>query len=187
MWRGTEDGGPGARGALNVDGWRREAAPSRAGGALDLADGPDVRTAFGSLLRDWPWETFTTWTFRDRCGPVKAEREVREWLRWLAYQHRAPFAWMFGTEQEPGADRPHAHGLLIGTRGVRWEPLWSAWYARNGAMRTEAPRDGDAVTFYCTKYVAKRGEVYFSDNLHEFRAGARPARAGVRPGEQFGW
>jgi len=186
-WRGDANGGPGARAWLNVDAWRREAVRGREEGSLDLNDG-DVRSAFGVMLAEWDWDTFCTWTFREMCGPIKAEREVREWLRWVAYGQGEPVGWVYGTEQEPGADRPHAHGLLVGTKGVLWEPLWRSWFIRNGAMRTEVPRSGEAVGFYCTKYIAKRGAVYFSGNLEAFRAGrtARIVRAAAeRVGEQL--
>lgn len=149
---------------------------------------PAVREAFGEMLREWPWSWYMTWTFRDRVGPVKVAQEVRQHLRLIEWGQGYRIGWLFGLEQEHGADRPHAHGLICGEREdgsqVLMEPYWRAWQDRMGAgrfVRTMGPLD--AVTFYCTKYSVKGGELFMSDNLATFRRRHSAQRSGAPPAD----
>jgi len=133
-----------------------------------------VREAFGKLLEEWPWTWYMTWTFRDPVGPVKATHEIRQHLSLIEWGMGRRIGWMYGLEQEYGADRPHGHGLICGGREegrMLMEPYWRAWFDRNGAGRFEAPRGQLGVSFYCAKYSGKRGEIFVSDNIGKFRSG----------------
>lgn len=149
-----------------------------------------VREAFGRLLQEWPWELYCTWTFADPVGPVKAIHEIRQHLSLIEWGMGRRIGWMFGLEQEYGADRPHGHGLVCGDRrlldeivlykgkphewrGLRIEPYWLAWMDRNGAGRFEIPKGQPNVSFYCAKYSGKRGEIFVSDNIERFRSPGR--------------
>lgn len=113
-----------------------------------------------------------TWTFRDPVGPVKATHEIRQHLSLIEWGQGRCMGWMFGLEQEYGADRPHGHGLICGGREsgrMLMEPYWHAWNERNGAGRFEAPKGQLNVSFYCAKYSGKRGEIFVSDNIDKFR------------------
>lgn len=132
-----------------------------------------VREAFGKLLEEWPWKWYMTWTFRDPVGPVKVTHEIRQHLSLIEWGMGRRIGWMFGLEQEYGADRPHGHGLICGGREDRdllMEPYWHAWNERNGAGRFVKVQGGqEPVTFYCAKYSGKRGEIFLSDNIEKFR------------------
>jgi hypothetical protein len=148
----------------------------------------------GELLSTFPWRVYLTWTFRDRIGPEGALREIRAHLRLFEFGFGREVGWVVGLEQEPGAPWPHAHGLLCGDRVVEpvtlykgrahertvplLEPYWRAWFDRHGSAKFEVI-EGDArgCSFYCAKYATKRGELYFSPNLHEFRGSGAPIRA----------
>ena len=152
---------------------------------------PTLREAFGVLLAEWPWELYLTWTFDERVGEVKAAHEIRQHVSFIEWAMRREIGWMFGLEQEYGADRPHGHGLICGAerlieemelykdkpherRTLRIEPYWLAWKDRNGAGRFEIVKGREDVSFYCAKYAGKRGEIFLSDNLGRFRRWRRP-------------
>jgi hypothetical protein len=123
---------------------------------------------------------YMTWTFRDPVGPVKVTHEIRQHLSFIEWGMGRRIGWMFGLEQEYGADRPHGHGLICGSREDRallMEPYHHAWYERNGAGRFEKVDRGIAVSFYCAKYSGKRGEIFLSDNIEKFRS---PGRGCIR-------
>jgi hypothetical protein len=163
-----------------------------------------IREAFGELLSEWPWVWYLTWTFRDRVGPVKAVQEIRHHTRLIEWGMGYEICWVFGLEQEYGADRPHGHGLICGGSGnarpgelyaddpherrvLLMEPYWRAWMDRNGAGRFVRVEDERAVSFYCSKYSVKGGEIFMSDNLSRFRRsgdlrrGALPAAVTLAP------
>jgi len=157
----------------------------------------EIRKAFGRLLAEWPWQFYLTWTFRDRVGPVKALHEVQQHLRFMSWGLQGEIGWVVGLEQEHGADRPHAHGLVCGPqliqpvmlyRGwpvehkvLRIEPYWRAWMDRNGAGRFELVRGPvNAVSFYCAKHAVRDGELLISDNLEKFRPREFQPRRGMR-------
>jgi hypothetical protein len=147
---------------------------------------PLLREAFGRLLEEWPWTLYLTWTFRDPVGPVKASHEIKQHLSLIEWGEGRRIGWMFGLEQEYGADRVHGHGLICEAgrllevvtmhRGKPFEhpdvgfaPYWWAWFQRNGAGRFQKVESGTAVSFYCAKYSGKRGEIFLSDNIEKFR------------------
>src|SRR5262245_30159868 len=153
---------------------------------------PEIRSAFARLFAKWPWTLYMTWTFRDRVGPVKALHEVSQHLRFVRWGLGGDAGWIVGLEQEYGADRPHAHGLVCAPRllervrryagdgeprqSLLIEPYWRAWLDRNGAGRFELVRGPvTAVTFYCAKHAGERGELLISDNIEKFRPSRREA------------
>lgn len=159
------------------------------------------REAMGDLLRTVPWSVFCTWQFRARIGEDGVLRQVRWWLSLLSFAFGRDVGWMIGVEHDLGAEWPHAHGLVVGERlGAPvtlyagkphqktvplLEPFWLAWRERHGGGRFEVIEgDGLGCSFYCAKYAAKRGAVYFSANLERFRSG-NPVRSGLSlfPGE----
>ena len=57
------------------------------------------------------------------------------------------------------------------------EPFWLAWQRRHGGGYFKLIEgDGRGCSFYCAKYAAKRGEVYFSSGLEQYRSGDVEAR-----------
>jgi hypothetical protein len=127
---------------------------------------------------------------------VKALHEVQQHLRFMGWGFRGEIGWVAALEQEYGADRPHAHGLICGPRVMETitmyrgkrnertvpllEPYWRAWLDRNGGGRFEVVRGPvDRLAFYCAKYAARHGEIIVSDNLEKFRR--PPASDGTAP------
>ena len=160
----------------------------RTSGMLRAARSPE-RLAMGELLTTWPWRIFCTWTFQDRTGEEGALREIKRWLHVLEFAFGREIGWVVGLEQEPGADRPHGHGLVCGERTVAdvtlyrgkqhertvplIEPYWRAWVDRHGSGAFRViTGEGRGSAFYCTKYATKRGTLHFSANLERFRGTA---------------
>jgi len=143
------------------------------------------------MLVTIPWQVYCTWQFRDRIGQDGVLRQVRWWLGCLAFAYGHKLGWMVGLEEDRGAEWPHAHGLVVAEglgdpvtlyggkaheKTVPFiEPFWLAWQRRHGGGFFKLIEgDGRGCSFYCAKYAAKRGEIYFSSGLERFR-GTAPA------------
>jgi hypothetical protein len=151
----------------------------------------------GALLTTIPWQLYCTWQFRERIGQDGVLRQIRWWLGCLAFAYGGKLGWMVGLEQDRGASWQHGHGLVVAAEDMGEsttvykgkphektvpfvEPFWLAWQRRHGGGFFKVINgDGHGCAFYCAKYSAKRGEVYFSTGLERFRGGA-VARPGLR-------
>lgn len=159
----------------------------------------DEREAMGGLLVSVPWQLYCTWQFRDRIGEDGVLRQVRWWLGCLGFAYGGKVGWMIGLERTVGAHSSHAHGLVVALDDAGGlgesvtlytgkphektvpfvEPFWLMWQRRHGGGFFKLIEgDGVGCAFYCAKYSAKRGEVYFSSGLERWRKGGAP-RAGV--------
>ena len=75
--------------------------------------------------------------------------------------------WLVAVEFQKSG-RVHLHALLAGvgnTRRLSWMDNWKALDALAGFTQIDPVRNGQAVSRYVTKYVAKEGELFFSRNL----------------------
>jgi hypothetical protein len=140
----------------------------------------------GELLCSIPWQVYCTWTFRDRIGPERAVKQICSWIQTVGFGFGRKLGWMIGLEHDFAAEWCHGHGLLLalsesGKDGLDdlvevgpvrvpyiW-PYWQSWFRRHGSGRFELIKDREDTAFYCAKYSAKRGEVYFSTGLERFR------------------
>jgi hypothetical protein len=103
---------------------------------------------------------------------------------------------MVGLEHDLGAVWCHGHGLVVadglgdpvkaGASVVPYiQPYWQSWFRRHGSGRFKLiDGDGRGCAFYCAKYSAKRGEVYFSSGLEGFRGHAPRERVTLFPEQQ---
>lgn len=163
-------------------------------GRFEMRDRAE-RDAMAELLVTIPWQVYLTWTFRHSIGPDGALREILRWLSFLSWSFAHKLGWMVGLEHDLGAEWCHGHGLALALgddladtvklyqgkpheRAVPLlEPFWFAWHRRHGRGKFELidGRAGHGVSFYCSKYAAKRGDVVFSTGLEAFRGAVSPA------------
>ena len=121
--------------------------------------------------------------------PERAEKLFRLWVSMLnrevygrRWWKRSPkgVRYIVGVEwQRRGII--HCHALLAGVEGPRGLADWRVWKERwknldpvCGIARIEVPHDSTATANYVAKYVAKGGDIKFSDNLGRLADGYLP-------------
>ena len=141
-----------------------------------------VRDGWAELLDRYPWEWFVTLTFTLPIHPEAAHKSMRVWIaklnrvlfgpRWYKKPPRGVY-WVAAEEYQKRRVL-HLHLLMAGVgkaRRLTYLDLWPALGNKNGWARVEAVDSNAAVSRYLSKYVAKDGEIYFSDNLPDVTAG----------------
>lgn len=140
------------------------------------------RQAWGEFLSRYEWEWFVTLTFVIDVHPEEALKKFRVWVsminrllygpRWAKKAHGGVY-WVCSIEyQKRGVI--HFHALMIGVRELRrldWMDAWHNLDEKTGFARIEVPRNNVATSSYVSKYLAKDGEVFFSDNLKDVTGG----------------
>ncbi len=135
---------------------------------IAVADQSRIVCAWVDYLSQWEWDWFCTLTFRNEVHPEAAAKRFAvfvskinramfgprwwkkgdgaRWVRALEYQRRGVI---------------HYHALLggVGLSEMRRFQWIHTWHELAGYARIEPPRDGRAVHRYCSKYVAKGGEI----------------------------
>ena len=147
-----------------------------------------VAEEWARFLSGWSWDWFATLTFdwrRRRWGPEHMRAEFDRWIgnveelvrgpetnaarrlrqreaRAGHVQHRlSQRVWWTVAEEPHKSGRLHFHALLggEGLAQVRPGAIVAAWYDRAGYVKLEVPCGRAAVLAYCSKYVAKGGEL----------------------------
>ena len=175
--------------------------PADGSGHVELPDQPELygerdtraRDAYAQLLAREPWHWFATLTFRrdhernsGGIHPEKADKAFRYFLRNLnesiygKYWMRSARAhggvvWARGQEFHKDG-KVHFHAVLAApdrdlntVSRYAWHEFWYREFGRN---QIEQPHSQSDVVGYVSKYVAKDGEVDFSQNFGT----ARPPR-----------
>ena len=135
-----------------------------------------LKDAYGGFIAQWPWQWFVTLTFSTDPHPEKA---LKLFYLWASKMNRAlygrrwnkvqPFgvSWVVATEPHKSG-RVHLHALVAGveeTRRLTWMDKWSGLSRQTGWARIVPVDNQTAVSRYVTKYVAKGGDLFFSENL----------------------
>jgi hypothetical protein len=146
----------------------------------------NLTEAWFAFLSGWRWDWFCTFTFRVNVQPEAADRYFGAWMNTLnrrlygrRWSSRTPGAWYACATERTKRGRIHFHALigapelaaLSRLEHMRaWTNLGCCPRIRRcdcspkrgpGIARIEAPHDfqAAAVRAYCSKYVAKGGEV----------------------------
>lgn len=132
------------------------------------------------MISPYPWEWFCTFTFSRPTHPEAALRYFKAWVRRLNIdlygrnyhkEFHGGVYWVVALERHQNGN-PHLHALLLGvfnTHRLTWMDRWNEFYTATEYARIEPVRlNGDACE-YVTKYVAKEGEIYFSDNFGDLQ------------------
>jgi hypothetical protein len=130
--------------------------------------------AFGEWLSSFPWQWYTTHTFKgDYVSPKSADRQWYSWLNSVRVAAHKPMHSIFGagavsyfrvTEyQDRGVLHYHALlGAVGDLRRLSFKDLWET----SGFARVEAYEPGKGANYYVGKYLVKdSGDIRFSDNL----------------------
>lgn len=141
-----------------------------------------VRDGWAELIARYPWEWFVTLTFTEDIHPETAEKSMRYWIKQLnrdlygcRWYKKHPFGvyWISAIEyQKRGV--LHLHLLMNGVKSARrlsYMDMWNDLGNKNGFARIYPVDNLEAVSRYLCKYVAKDGEISFSDNLKDSTAG----------------
>jgi hypothetical protein len=134
--------------------------------------------AYADLFSPYPWEWFVTLTFVTSPHPESAWKKWRLFTskmnrelygpRWSKKAHGG-VVWVACAEYQKRGSI-HIHALMIHTRSLRrlsYMDLWNDLDYSTGFARIEEVKDAQKSCRYLCKYVAKHGDLYFSDNLKD--------------------
>jgi hypothetical protein len=140
-----------------------------------------LQKAWVTLLTNYDWQWFATFTFKDAKHPESADKSFRYWAKQLSlaagYKPRAPLThkrrvvWARGLEWQK-RDVLHFHALIgnlpyeYSARAVReaWSMAWLEM-GKTGFARVDLVNDITNASGYVAKYCAKGGEIDISPNL----------------------
>ena len=132
--------------------------------------------AWGDFLSQIRWEWFVSQTFATNPHPEQAIKYFRRWINELnksLYGHRwnkrAPFGviWVMAVEPHKSGEA-HLHSVIRGvgeTRRLTWMDRWVELAPATGWSRIRPINSNPRDCRYVSKYAAKGGSVYFSDNF----------------------
>lgn len=141
-----------------------------------------VTDAWGAFIARYPWEWFVTLTFVEDIHPEAALKVMRVWLSILNRQIFGPrwfkkpphgLYWVAAIEYQKRGIL-HLHLLVNGVKDAhRFDSmrLWENLRGKNGFSRVYPVESLKAVSHYLSKYVAKDGEIFLSDNLPDVTSG----------------
>lgn len=141
-----------------------------------------VQDGWAELIGRYPWEWFVTLTFVDDVHPESGLKSMKYWLSKLnrelygrRWYKKKPYGvyWVVALEYQKRGTL-HLHLLMSGVKNARrlsYMDLWEELGSNNGFARIHPVEKQIAVSKYLTKYVAKDGEIYLSDNLPDVTAG----------------
>ncbi len=141
-----------------------------------------VQDGWAELIARYPWEWFVTLTFVEDIHPEAALKVMKFWLsklnrelfgrRWYKKLPHGVY-WVVAIEyQKRGV--LHLHLLISGvknTRRLTYMDIWEGLGNKNGYARIYKVDSQIAVSKYLSKYVAKDGEIFPSQNLPDVTAG----------------
>jgi hypothetical protein len=125
-----------------------------------------LQDAWIGFLRQWAWQWFCTFTFRDMVHPESAEKRFRPFVSKINRELYGPrwfkkgkgILWVRALEfQRRGVI--HYHAMFAGVQDLRRLTWMDIWNELAGFARIEAIRDTTAVRRYVSKYVVKGGEL----------------------------
>jgi hypothetical protein len=140
--------------------------------AMDLlshagkSDASALQEAWIVFLRQWAWQWFCTFTFREIVHPEAADKRFRLFVSMVNREHYGPrwykkglgIQWVRALEyQRRGVI--HYHALAAGVEALRRLTWMDIWQELAGYARIEPIRDRAAVRRYVSKYVVKGGEL----------------------------
>lgn len=172
--------------------------PSAAAPPHPLAD------AWCEFLSRWPWDWFTTHTFRFAAHPERADKVFRVWISKLnrelygvRWHRRSGGLWWARASEPHKSGRLHFHAL-VGGPGLAdvHRPDWMdcnakkrgipkcgrCWYCLAGFARIEPPNSSGAVRAYCSKYVTKGGLIDLGGPLRSALYPPAPPRVATHRG-----
>ena len=129
--------------------------------------------AWAKLLTPYPWEWFVTLTFSEDVHPEAANKLWRLWVSQLGNQLHGKrqkakkLTWVCATEKQKSG-RIHFHALLIGVKQARrlsWMDHWEELGRSTGYARIEEVKTVQGASRYLCKYLAKDGEIDWSNNF----------------------
>lgn len=123
------------------------------------APASSLTEAWGTFLRERPWDLIAHLTFPDRVHPEQAARRFSRWITQLDRNPirgvRSPIIWVRGTEyQQRGV--VHYHALLAGTGSLPPFVAIRLWARVAGGTARILPYDPRLGGAY---YITKRGDV----------------------------
>lgn len=135
--------------------------------------------AWRDLLMRYEWQWFCSLTFVEHAHPERADKLFRVWVaklnrslhgrRWR--ERGAGVRWARAIEwQKRGVEHFHAlmadvEDLNVRARRFDWSDNWQRLGPPAGFAQVEDARSQNAVSAYCSKYVAKGGQIDLSASL----------------------
>lgn len=120
---------------------------------------PEIRQAYSELLQQYPWDFYSTVTFRHaRTNVLNASYHLQHSLE------RLDCTRAFIAVEKHGSGDLHMH--LLHTHAfspqIRPESLWKYFYKAHGRSKVEdiSAQSQAACAAYCSKYVLKSGYHY---------------------------
>lgn len=166
-----------------------------------LSRGERVRSSSDELAKAWaeflapfPFQWFCGFTFRDHVHPEAADKKWRLWIsklnrslygpRWYRKSYTSVFHARALEWQKRGV--LHYHALIgdvcdINTQAMRymWEREWSDLAGFADIQPIKPGQESEhAVRAYCSKYVAKGGELELSASLRWYLQPVRELQLG---------
>ncbi len=141
-----------------------------------LSREPDpVLTGWSDFLQSYPWQWFVTVTSRNTVAPEALQKRFRLAVSMLNRQlfgrrvrHSDSIVWAIGEERHKNGN-PHLHGVMYHRHDLnhlaRRNDFRDLLQDLSGWSKVEKPRSAAGVTRYCSKYLAKEGEIFFSDSF----------------------
>jgi hypothetical protein len=141
-----------------------------------------VVDGWAELIQRYPWEWFVTLTFTESIHPEASLKVMRVWISMLnrelfgrRWYKKEPYGvyWIAAIEMQK-RDVIHLHLLMNGvkdTRRLTYMDIWASMGNKNGYSRIYPVESQIAVSRYLSKYVAKDGEIFMSDNLPDMTSG----------------
>lgn len=116
--------------------------------------GRELTEAWGEWLGKWPWQLWSTLTFKQEQSHNSATRAFRNFAQWL--QKDSPSAGWFCAHEIGDYGRLHLHALLGGLGPhVSVNMLWRWWFDRYGRAQLLPYDPTRGAAFYISKYVVK--------------------------------
>jgi len=124
------------------------------------------------FLRQWTWQWFCTFTFREIIHPEAAGKRFRLFISMVNQELYGPrwhkkgqgVKWVRALEQQRRGVIHH-HALIAGVDDLRRLTWMDIWNELVGFSRIEPIRDDIAVRRYVSKYVVKGGELDLGGTL----------------------
>jgi hypothetical protein len=164
-----------------------------------------LEEAWAEFLGRWPWDWFTTHTFRSSRykHPEAADKVFRLWISKLnrhlygpRWYKRAGGVWWARASEPHQSGALHFHALIGGPglaelNRMDWMDCHAkkrgipscerCWYCLAGFARIEQPWADGAVRNYCSKYTAKGGMIDLGGPLRSALFQASPTSSGYSP------
>lgn len=133
-----------------------------------------IQQTWGDWLGEWPWEWYSTLTFRDNVGIRRANSLWQVWYDQLVKTTRKDVQYARFTEWQRDRGIPHFHVLMLNLKHVRRLTWLDRWVDQAGWARIEPYNPEKGATHYLCKYITKElGEVKFSEGLQDFQGDAQ--------------